>query len=170
MSQAQMPFVKLYWPVSGPPPDPGEPLTSEEGSMTHEEREAETQRLMAALDGSEILSIDESGSIQTPDAIERRSCVLCHVYLDDMARDLDGNPVCPDCMPFLRVMLRQQFDCLLCDGKRLFFQGAGQGWHPCMMCQGRGWITGLDVFLNADDQQAAEHLDMIAEYLARSHQ
>jgi hypothetical protein len=114
--------------------------------MTHDEREAEAERLMAILQGeADPGIIDEHGILDRmpgPEA-EQAECLLCHAYLDEDAEVIQGYTLCEDCIPEFRELIGLQIVCDICDGKRLIFHGPSQGWHACEMCEGRGWINGV---------------------------
>ena len=116
--------------------------------MTQQDREAETQRLMATLAGDGgLIEITEQGAIEPIAAdttMEAPSCQFCYGWLDpDEGQDVMGLLFCEDCAPEAATLSQRQVVCLICDGKRLIFHGPGQGWQPCEMCHGAGWIDGI---------------------------
>jgi hypothetical protein len=119
--------------------------------MTHEEREAEAQRLMAILQGdAEAGLIDERGRIADVEPVVDNDgppiCCVCDARLDvgEIDHRYDENwTVCLDCGPEFEDLIARQVVCPGCQGKCLVFRGPGQGWHSCQICLGSGWINGV---------------------------
>ena len=117
--------------------------------MTHQEREAETQRLMAILNGTEDTEIllTESGDVMCADDVEEElnleepSCGICGAEMSQRT-ELPEDQLCETC----RLEWWVNYEaCDQCHGKRLLF--VDHQWYACGICDGtgrtfRGWERG----------------------------
>jgi hypothetical protein len=125
--------------------------------MTHQEREAETQRLMAILQGEgDPVMITESGELQIS-ADDRPYCHYCFAYLDDgEGRTIEDDDYCDVCFVAVLWLMHQQIVCRDCAGKCQVYapvtvDAVKSSWQTCPTCTGKGWEPGHIVFDHDSD-------------------
>ncbi len=106
--------------------------------MTQQEREAETQRLMAILNGTEdvTLLVTETGALMGAAEVEEElkevECDVCGTEISPRTESTDDQ-ICEAC----RLTHWANYEtCEQCHGKRLLF--VDRQWHACGICDGTG--------------------------------